>query len=311
MTFDPNARLDASQVSTRRGGGGGGFRRPGVTIGGGLGGMAVMIVLALIFGPQVLTGGGALSFDDYLQVEDEYSGGAGGDTDLAATCRTGADANAHVECRAVGTVNALNAYWPDGAAALGVDYRMPSVVLTGGTWQTACGQGTSAMGPFYCSADETVYLDVTFFEQLRAVYGADEGALPEEYVLAHEFGHHIQHLTGAMQYVRPGDTGPQSSGVRLELQADCYAGVWAANAAVTPDPRSGEPFLEPLTQEDISDALSAAEVIGDDHIQEMSGGRVMPESFTHGSSEQRQTWFLTGYRSGDPSSCDTFSPARV
>ncbi len=306
MTFNPGTRLDTSQVSKRRGGGGrgGGLGGPGIKIGGGLGGLVIMVIMALVFGPEVLTG--QQGFNDTSQIEQQSAG-----EDLATKCRTGEDANADVECRVVGTVNSLNAYWEQGAYDLGVAYRAPSAVLTSGQWQTACGVGSSSMGPFYCSGDETAYFDVSFFAQLRERFGAEQGPLPEEYVVAHEWGHHIQYLTGDLQRTRDGQTGPQSNAVRLELQADCYAGVWAANAAVTPDPATGEPYLQPLTTEDISDALSAAEAIGDDAIMETSGGRVIPENFTHGSSEQRMTWFLRGYRDGRPTACDTFAVDRV
>lgn len=274
-----------------------------IKIGGGLGGVVLMLALALVFGPEVLTGvtGTQQQSEDYYAAED----------DLAQKCRTGEDANRDVECRIVGTVNSLNAYWPEAAADLGVEYRPAEVVLTSGTWQTGCGTGSSAMGPFYCTGDETAYFDVTFFDTLRERYGADQGPLPEEYVVAHEWGHHIQQLTGDIRRMQGADTGPQSTAVRVELQADCYAGVWAANAAVTPDPQTGRPFLEPLTKEDISAALSAAEAVGDDTISETSGGRVMPENFTHGTAEQRQTWFLRGYRDGRPAACDTYSPDQV
>lgn len=299
MSFTPDSRLDSSQVSR-------GSRRRGgtVAIGGGAG-ILLLIVGAVIFGPEFaleqLTGGGQ-------QIE---TGTVGEDTDLAQKCRTGADANEDVECRVVGTVNSLNAYWQDGAAEVGADYRAPQAVLTSGTWQTACGTGSSAMGPFYCSGDETAYFDVDFFDDLRTQYGAQAGSLPEEYVVAHEFGHHMQNLTGALAATRDGRTGPQSNAVRAELQADCYAGAWAANAATVPDPQTGVPFLQPLTRADVEAALSAAEAIGDDRIQETAQGRVSPENFTHGSADQRMHWFGVGYDEGTPSACDTFSVPQV
>ena len=206
MSFRPDAQLDASQVSR-------GSRRPGGTIAvGGGAGVLVLVVGVLLFGPdfalQQLTGGGQLE-----------TGTVGEDEDLRQKCRTGEDANADVECRVVGTVNSLNAYWANaGARDLGVDYRAPQAVLTSGTWETACGTGTSAMGPFYCSGDETAYFDVDFFDDLRTQYGADAGSLPEEYVVAHEFGHHMQNLTGVLAQTRDGRTGPQSNAVRAELQ---------------------------------------------------------------------------------------------
>lgn len=242
---------------------------------------------------------------DYSQIEEQPG------QSLAEQCRTGEDANRDVECRVVGTVNSLNAYWDSGAPVRGVGYRRPEVVLTSGSWQTGCGAATSAMGPFYCPADETAYFDVGFFDELRRRYGAEQGPLPEEYVVTHEFGHHVQALTGDLSRAQRGDTGPQSSAVRLELQADCYAGAWASNAARTEGPATGEPYLQPLTSADIRAAVSAAEAVGDDRIQEAAQGRVTPENFTHGSAQQRETWFMRGYEAGDPASCDTFSPAEV
>lgn len=297
MTFNPNSQLDSSQVSR----GGGGARRGGpVVVGGGIGGIVLLVIGVILFGPDILF---------QQQAGPSQTQGQPGES-LESKCQTGQDANEDVECRVVGTVNSLNAYWPTGAAQLGVEYRNPAVQLTSGSWQTGCGQGNSNMGPFYCPADETAYFDVSFFDLMRQQLGAKEGPLPEEYVVAHEFGHHIQNLTGDIARTSDGQTGPQSNAVRTELQADCFAGVWARNAAETTG-EGGEPFLQPLTDEDIEAALGTASAIGDDHIQETSGGRVTPENFTHGSSEQRMTWFKRGYDTGDPKRCNAFDVERV
>ncbi|NUL60923.1 hypothetical protein F7P83_11165 [Brevibacterium luteolum] len=303
MTFNPGSQLDTSQVSRRSSGGMGGP----IKVGGGIGSIAVLILGVILFGPGFINQGlGEGSSYDYSQVGEQDSGPS-----LAEQCQTGEDANRNIECRVVGTVNSLNTYWDGGASRLGVRYHRPEVVLTSGSWHTGCGAASSAMGPFYCPADETAYFDVGFFDQLRSQYGAGQGPLAEEYVIAHEFGHHIQRLTGDINRAQHGDTGPQSSAVRLELQADCYAGVWASNASKTKDAGTGEPYLQPLTASDIRSAVSAAEAVGDDRIQEKAQGRVTPENFTHGSSEQRETWFMRGYEYGDPAACDTFSAGRI
>ena len=172
---------------------------------------------------------------------------------------------------------------------------------------TGCGSATSAVGPFYCPADEQTYYDTAFFDELVAQYGASGGPLAQEYVVAHEFGHHIQNLTGVLGASASDPRGADSAAVRTELQADCYAGLWAGNAASVPAPGSTEPFLAELTAADVQDALSAASAIGDDRIQSMATGQVNPESWTHGSGDQRQAWFMQGYDGGSIGSCDTFS----
>jgi predicted metalloprotease len=171
---------------------------------------------------------------------------------------------------------------------------------------TGCGGATSGSGPFYCPADQLVYIDLTFFDDLQTQFGAEGGAFVNAYVLAHEYGHHVQNLLGTNQQVNPGESGPTSGSVRLELQADCYAGTWAQHAETVPD-ESGEPLIADITDDDVSRALDTAGRIGDDFIQENLGnGTVDQNSFTHGSSEQRQRWFSTGYSTGDPNRCDTF-----
>lgn len=186
-------------------------------------------------------------------------------------------------------------------------YAPPTTVLyTQGT-NTGCGYGQSAMGPFYCPLDKTVYLDLSFWQQMESQLGASGSDFAKAYVIAHEFGHHVQTLTGQSQKVRDAQqrAGNKAEAneysVALELQADCYAGVWAANAAAV---SGGSVALE---EGDIAEGLRTASAIGDDALQERAGQRVSPESFTHGSSAQRKEWLLRGYRSGDPNSCDTFA----
>ena len=294
MEFDDNASLDASQVSDRRSGFGGSLGgRGGVA----LGGTSVAgIVLYLLF--SLVTGGGPLSSDSGSLGLGQSSGAETGN--LAATCKTGVDANQGQDCRIVGIVNSVQAYWTGELSG----YRKAPTVLFSGRTSTGCGSATSAVGPFYCPADQTVYIDLTFFDELHTQFNAKGGPFAEAYVVAHEYGHHIQHLTGTDQEVGRDRDGPESGSVRLELQADCYAGLWTAHAAQTG-------YIKDLTQEDIAIGLDAAAAVGDDRIQEAATGRVNPEKFTHGTSAQRQRWFLAGYQSGSRASCDTFGAAQL
>ncbi len=305
MTFRENASLRTNQV--RRGGGGGG-RRPGggsLAAGGGVGGILVL-VLYLVFGGGAGGGsGGGLAQDagwDYSSQDVGQEQSQNGDvTEQFPQCRTGEDANERVDCRMVGTVISVQDYWSTTYS----DYEAAQTVLFTGSVNTGCGAADSSVGPFYCPTDSTIYLDVSFFNQLDAM-GSDGGSLSQMYVVAHEYGHHIQNLTGALTRSQQDDQGPESGAVRVELQADCFAGAWVANASQTED-EGGQALLEPITEEQIGSALSAAEAVGDDRIQAQSQGGINPDVWTHGSAEQRQRWFLTGYQSGDPNSCDTFT----
>jgi predicted metalloprotease len=285
VRFRRDVRLDTGQVQDRRGVPGG----RGVAVGGGAGALVVVVVLALL-GVDV-TGGGTDPLS--LGVDDSSSGSA---SELSQSCRTGQDANQREDCRIVGVVNSVQAYWTDQVR----DYREAPTRFFSGQTVTGCGAASSAVGPFYCPRDETVYIDLGFYDQLRAQFGARGGAFAEAYVIAHEYGHHVQHLLGTDARVGGDRSGEKSGSVRLELQADCYAGVWAANAEDTG-------FIEQLSARDISDGLDAAAAVGDDRIQRRATGRVDPESWTHGSSASRQAWFQRGYRSGAPRRCDTFA----
>jgi predicted metalloprotease len=297
--FDPNAQLDTSQVNDQRGSGGGGGFSPGggIAIGGGAG-TILLIVLSLIFGfnpgSVINSGGGA--------VATSPSGGAGSQN-LAANCRTGADANQSTDCRVVGSVNSIQKYWSDEFARRNMRYQLSPTTLFSGQTQTGCGLATTDVGPFYCPNDKTVYIDLGFFDELTSKFGAKGGPFAQEYVLAHEYGHHVQDLIGILAKTNADrSTGPQSASVRTELQADCFAGVWANHATQTG-------YIVQLTDANIADALDAAASVGDDRIQKEIQGRVTPEKFTHGTSAQRQKWFSTGYKSGDMNACDTFSGA--
>jgi predicted metalloprotease len=218
-------------------------------------------------------------------------------------CKTGADANKYVQCRVVATGNSLDAVWKQ---LMPNRYTRPHVRLFSGQVSTGCGPASSDVGPFYCPVDKTAYFDTDFFQVLVTQFGSSGGPFAEEYVVAHEYGHHVQNLLGVLGRAQSGAQGATGNGVRTELQADCYAGVWAHYASTVKQDSTGAPFLEPLSDKDIQDALSAAASVGDDRIQEQVSGRTNPESWTHGSSAQRQKWFTTGYQSGDPNKCDTF-----
>ncbi|MGY1699909.1 KPN_02809 family neutral zinc metallopeptidase [Geodermatophilus sp. SYSU D00766] len=301
MRYREGGRLDTSSVQDRRGRGGGLGGGRGLAVGGGGLGIVGLLVVVLI---QVLGGGsgagaglGALSGG---LAEGETADNAA----LEQSCDDSGDANDSVECAVVADIDSIQDYW---SQALGAEYVPTDTVFFSGQVQTQCGGATSGSGPFYCPADQLVYIDLTFFDTLRTQFGAEGGAFPNAYVLAHEYGHHVQNLLGTNRLVTPGETGPTSGTVRLELQADCYAGVWANHAETVPD-ESGAPLIADITEDDIQRALDTAARIGDDFIQQnLGGGSVDQDTFTHGSSEQRQRWFLTGYETGDPAQCDTFA----
>lgn len=290
MKYRDNAQLDPSQMGSARDGGRGGK----VALGGGAG--LVVLILALLFG---------LNPNDLLGASSPADTGQAAPADSQASsyeqCKTGADISRDRDCRFVAYTNSIQAYW--GQAYDG--YRKIKVIPFTGQVSTACGTATSAVGPFYCPGDTTVYLDTAFFDQLTSQLGAQGGDAAEAYVFAHEFGHHIQNLTGVMAKVQSqgaGQTGPKSGGVRLELQADCYAGVWLKHASA--DPKSP---IQEITRQDLERAVDAAAAVGDDRIQKRMQGQVRPESWTHGSAAQRQKWLLQGFNSGDPNKCNTFA----
>jgi uncharacterized protein len=289
MTFNEGMQIDTSTASSS---GGGGFGGP-IAIGGGLGGLLIVLV-ALFLGVDP----GRVINQQQMSTKEVTSPGF----DLSL-CKTGADANKYVQCRVVATGNSVDAVWHQ----LMSRYTRPHVVLFTGHVNTGCGAASTAVGPFYCPVDQTAYFDTDFFRELVDRFGSSGGPFAQEYVVAHEYGHHVQNLQGILGRAQQGAQGAGGNGVRTELQADCYAGIWAHYASTVKQESTGVPYLQPLSDKDIADALSAAASVGDDRIQRETTGHTNPESWTHGSSEQRQHWFTVGYQTGDPKQCDTFS----
>ena len=294
MRFRRDAPLDTGQVTDLRG------RRMsgpgGVAVGGGGLGLVGLVIYLLI---SVFSGGGGglgqLAPLDGMQVGQ-------GDTpaNSLSDCRTGADANRREDCRIVAVVNSVQKFWDGVFQRSSRQYTYVDTVFFTDQTQTACGYASSQVGPFYCPADKLVYIDLGFFDELQSRFGVGNSAFVQAYVLAHEYGHHVQDLLGVLDRIGNDRQGPESKAVRSELQADCYAGVWAAHATETG-------LIEQLTQADVNDGLDAAAAIGDDRIQEQTQGQVNPETWTHGSSEQRRRWFSRGYEQGRPAVCDTFT----
>ncbi|MEP7090864.1 MAG: neutral zinc metallopeptidase [Nocardioidaceae bacterium] len=304
MRYNPRARLDRSQVENRRGSGGrsggGGFPLGGggggLKVGGGIGSVILVIVVLVL---QSQLGGSG-----------DPSGGTSsqgaGSTSLDQ-CQSGQDANKQQDCALVADVNSIQAFWTAELPRQGGPaYTLAKTEIFSGGLQTGCGSASADMGPFYCPADKHVYLDTTFFkDMLEGRLGARGGQFSWAYVLAHEYGHHVQDLLGTMGKVRT-QKGSSSDSVRLELQADCYAGIWTRHATSTDD-AGGRPLILDLTQDDVTRALDAAAAVGDDRIQKRGSGRVDPDSWTHGSAAERQRWFTTGMRTGTLKACDTFA----
>ncbi|MEZ4502319.1 MAG: neutral zinc metallopeptidase [Dehalococcoidia bacterium] len=302
MRFDDDAKLDTSQIDDQRGRR---IRRGGMAVGGGGGLIGLLLILAV-----ALTGGDPSSVSGLDGgLEDLLGTQAGGTLEappssLATDCETGADANAREDCRIVAVVNSVQVWWDGEFARRGGQYPLARTQFFTEATNTGCGQATSAVGPFYCPPDQMVYIDLGFFEELRTRFGAQGGPFAQSYIIAHEYGHHVQNVLGILGQIGGDREGPESAAVRSELQADCLAGVWANHAVETG-------FIESLSAAAIADGLDAAAAVGDDRIQREFQGRVTPETWTHGSSEQRQRWFLTGYETGDLDSCDTFSADRL
>jgi predicted metalloprotease len=317
MRFNPKARLDTSRVRDGGGGGlggggtgGGGTRIPlprGTKAGGGLGLVLIIVVLIVSQCSGVdLTGAlGGTGASGYSTSRFQGDGSA-----AYQGCTTGQDANDHPDtCGVVAVENSLVAYWQDALAqqAPNVKFHPEQAIMTfSGSAASGCGQASSAMGPFYCPNDQTIYFDPTFFTDiLQKQLNGPSGAFVEPYVIGHEFGHHIQNLLGTMSKVKT-QQGPNSDSVRLELQADCYAGMWTRSATKTEDSQ-GNVLIEDLTDQDIQNAVAAAKSVGDDTIQKETTGQVNPEQWTHGSSAARVRWFQVGYQNGTLDACNTFN----
>jgi predicted metalloprotease len=301
MRWRPSSQ---NQVEDRRGewgrsGGLGGMRMGGlggggipIPVGGGIGGIVLVIIIYVVINLLGGSGlGGALG---------GLGGGPAGQGGPAASLDPADD-----EAQFINAVTVdIQGFWEDRFAAAGKTYPVTVTVLFSDQTQSGCGVASSATGPFYCPSDQKVYLDLGFFEELRDRFGAD-GDFAHAYVLAHEFGHHVQDALGIMDQVQSQQSGSNANdlSIRLELQADCLAGVWAHSVWASPDQEN----VESITDADVQQALNAAQQIGDDRIQEQATGTIDKESWTHGSSQQRMTWFNNGFKGGTTESCDTFS----
>ncbi len=325
MRFNPKARLDTSRVRDGGGGsgagggmgggmGGGGMRIPlpgGTKAGGGMGLVAILVVIVLLKACAGVDLTGAVS-----------GGGLGGYTTSRfqgestsyQNCKTGQDANEHpTTCGVVAVENSLVDYWQNTLAQQAPNTRFQpehAIMTFSASTTTGCGQASSDMGPFYCPNDQTIYFDPTFFHDiLQQQLHGPSGAFVEPYVIGHEFGHHIQNLLGTFRKVKT-QQGPNSDSVRLELQADCYAGMWARSATKTEDSQ-GNVLIQDLTDQDIQEAIAAAKSVGDDTIQKTTTGTVNPEQWTHGSSAARVHWFQVGFQNGTLDACNTFNGQNV
>ncbi|MDO5512104.1 neutral zinc metallopeptidase [Corynebacterium sp.] len=282
MTFRKDANVTGGRRATTGGSGG------RIAAGGGIGSL-LLIGLFLLMGGNPSEIGGMLG-----------GGQASGPESTLEHCQTPEDGNEHADCRVDFAAQSVDQMWatmlPEQA---GIEYQEPGRVVFQDVTNSGCGQATSATGPFYCPADQSAYFDVSFFDQLDRL-GGTNAPLAQMYIVAHEFAHHVQQLEGTLSMSNYNDPGEDSDAVKVELQADCYAGIWIAHAD-----KGENALLEPITEEQVQGAIDTARAVGDDNIQQRTGGEVRPDLWTHGSSEQRQNALLTGYREGNMAACDT------
>jgi predicted metalloprotease len=307
MRFNPKARVDQSQIENRGSGGGGlggGMRLPIPSGGGGKVGLGTVVVIVIYLAISLIGG------------NNPIPGAGDGEGDTTATtnnneCRTGADANESEDCAIDLITTSVQDYWNQVyEQQVGQPYQDTLTVKFSGSTTSGCGAASAAMGPFYCPNDQRVYLDSTFMDDmLEGQLGARGGPFALAYVIAHEYGHHVENLLGVLGKSRT-QQGPRSDSVKIELMADCFAGMWAKGAQLTTD-AAGERIIEELTQDDIARAIDAAQAVGDDRIQRRSSGRVNPEAWTHGSAEQRVHWFNVGLKEGSLEACNTFMPGAL
>jgi predicted metalloprotease len=306
MRFNPKARIDESQIENRGGGGlggglgGGGMRLPIPTGGGGKFGLGTVVIIILYIVLQTCAG-------NSIVPGTGDSSGTTGSTNSSTQCKTGADANNSQDCAIDLITNSVQNYWAQAyEQQVGQPYQDIRTVKYSGQTSSGCGTASSSMGPFYCPNDKLVYVDTSFMQDmLQGQLGAKGGPFALAYVIAHEYGHHIQDQLGVLGKIRT-QQGATSDSVKTELMADCLAGAWAKSAQTTTD-ADGNKIIEDLTQDDIARAIDAAQAVGDDRIQKQSSGRVNPDAWTHGSSEQRVHWFNVGLEKGTINACNTFS----
>ena len=311
MTFNNNLGNDYGSRGSSGGSGGGsgfgggGFGRGGGNRGGGLITTLLFSVVGRKFGiPGLIVVAGIVFF-----MNGGMSMFGGGSSQNAAPqqdssaafahCDSAEAANNNDDCRTLATQTSLDQFWSETLPQdTGIEFQRNELTIADGALNTGCGQASiDQTGPFYCPGDQTIYTSTQFYDQLKNLGGSD-GPFAQMYVTAHEVGHHIQNLQGTLGLSDYNDPGPESNAVKIELQADCYAGLWGSHAD-----KGSDALLEPITQEQVEQAISTAQAIGDDHIQESSGQSVNSEEWTHGSSQQRADWFMRGYQGGTMDSC--------